>query len=307
MLRKKSNGVATAPRLASAFAGAIGDAVDRRAFLKGSGLVAGGVATASAFKFGMVKKARAQSRKTSGDIKKVLSVCTHCSVGCAVTAEVQGGVWIGQEPSFWIFAGVLVWTSFAECVSRASTAFLEHRNLVQRSSFPADLLVLQPVLTSFATFAVGAAVFLSVAWFVAGTHPSLGHLAQSGILIALHLAWTLGLGLAFAAAQVVLRDTASLVGVTLTVWMFITPIFWVADPAALPAIEPWLTWIEANPMHSLTEAWRWVLLGESAAPFARAELSADLIRFAPWALGALCLGLGSARALRAQLSDEVAA
>ena len=75
----------------------------------------------------------------------------------------------------------------------------------------------------------------------------------------------------------------------------------------LPAIEPWLTWIEANPMHSLTEAWRWVLLGESAAPFARAELSADLIRFAPWALGALCLGLGSARALRAQLSDEVAA
>lgn len=206
----------------------------------------------------------------------------------------------------WIFAGVLVWTSFAECVSRASTSFLENRNLVQRSSFPADLLVLQPVLTSFATFAVGAAVFLSVAWFVAGTHPSLAHLAQAGILIALHLAWTLGLGLALAAGQVVLRDTASLVGVTLTVWMFVTPIFWVADPAALPAIGPWLHWIEANPMHSLTEAWRWVLLGESAAPFARAELTADLARFAPWALGALCLGLTSARALRAELSDEVA-
>ena len=216
----------------------------------------------------------------------------------------------GASPALgavWIFAGVLVWSSFAECVSRASTAFLEHRNLVQRSSFPADLLVLQPVLTSGATLAVGASVFCCVAWFVAGTHPSLVHLAYFGALIALHFAWMLGVALTLACAQVVLRDTAGLVGVALTVWMFATPIFWVADPAALPAIEPWLGWIEANPMHSLVEAWRWTLLGESAAPFARAELGADLVRFAPWAIGALFIGLASARTMRGNLSDEVAA
>ena len=28
------------------------------------------------------------------------SICTHCSVGCTVTAEVSNGVWIGQEPSW---------------------------------------------------------------------------------------------------------------------------------------------------------------------------------------------------------------
>ena len=93
----------------------------------------------------------------------------------------------------------------------------------------------------------------------------------------------------------------------LTVWMFATPIFWVADVASLPAIEPWLAWIQANPMHSLIEAWRWTLLGESAAPFASAALGVDLARFAPWALGALIVGLFSARALRGSLSDEVAA
>jgi formate dehydrogenase major subunit len=27
-------------------------------------------------------------------------MCTHCSVGCTVTAEVQNGVWTGQEPTF---------------------------------------------------------------------------------------------------------------------------------------------------------------------------------------------------------------
>ena len=28
------------------------------------------------------------------------SICTHCSVGCGVIAEVQNGVWTGQEPDF---------------------------------------------------------------------------------------------------------------------------------------------------------------------------------------------------------------
>jgi lipopolysaccharide transport system permease protein len=206
----------------------------------------------------------------------------------------------------WIFAGVLVWSSFSECVSRASTIFLEHRNLVLRSAFPSDLLVLQPVLCGMATLFVGAGVLCCVAAFVAGDSLGWSQFAWVGVLCGLHFAWVLGLSLALACAQVVLRDTAGLLGVGLTVWMFATPIFWVADPAVLPAIEPWLGWVEANPMHSLVEAWRWTLLGEGAAPFARAGLSEHLLRFAPWAFGALVLGLGSARVLRAQLSDEVA-
>ena len=45
------------------------------------------------------RKQQRQVRSTSGaTIRK--SVCTHCSVGCTVTAEVLNGVWIGQEPSW---------------------------------------------------------------------------------------------------------------------------------------------------------------------------------------------------------------
>ncbi len=32
--------------------------------------------------------------------KEVRTICTHCSVGCGVIAEVKNGVWIGQEPAF---------------------------------------------------------------------------------------------------------------------------------------------------------------------------------------------------------------
>ncbi len=80
------------------------NAVNRRAFLKGSGIAAGGAAFMSMLPPAMMQKAEAAESKMhsydDGDITKKRSVCTHCSVGCGVVAEVQNGVWIGQEPSF---------------------------------------------------------------------------------------------------------------------------------------------------------------------------------------------------------------
>jgi len=99
MLTKKTNGVANGPRLSKALAGVSGSAIDRRSFLKRSGLTAGGVAAGAALSFGRVEKAAAQSAATS-QVKQIKSVCTHCSVGCTVIAEVRNGVWIGQEPGW---------------------------------------------------------------------------------------------------------------------------------------------------------------------------------------------------------------
>jgi formate dehydrogenase major subunit len=52
----------------------------------------------------MMQKAEAASEHrevySAGEITTKRSVCSHCSVGCGVVAEVQNGVWIGQEPSF---------------------------------------------------------------------------------------------------------------------------------------------------------------------------------------------------------------
>jgi formate dehydrogenase major subunit len=81
--------------------GILGRAIGRRAFLHGSSLAVGGVAVASVLPTSMVKKAHA-ARVVDHDAEIVLkkSICTHCSVGCGVIAEVQNGVWVGQEPNF---------------------------------------------------------------------------------------------------------------------------------------------------------------------------------------------------------------
>jgi formate dehydrogenase major subunit len=98
MLRKKTSGVANGP-LSSSFIGKAAETVvDRRAFLRGSGLAIGGLATAAALVGSNVTPAQAVGSAASVEIRK--SVCTHCSVGCTVVAEVQNGVWTGQEPGW---------------------------------------------------------------------------------------------------------------------------------------------------------------------------------------------------------------
>jgi len=98
MLRKKTSGVANGPQSSSFIGKAAEKVVDRRAFLRGSGLAIGGVATAAALVGSNVAPAQAAGANVASEIKK--SVCTHCSVGCTVVAEVQNGVWTGQEPGW---------------------------------------------------------------------------------------------------------------------------------------------------------------------------------------------------------------
>jgi formate dehydrogenase major subunit len=73
--------------------------LDRRSFLRRSGLVATGLATIGALPLATVRKAEAAGPNMAGaTIRK--SICTHCSVGCTVIAEVSNGVWVGQEPAW---------------------------------------------------------------------------------------------------------------------------------------------------------------------------------------------------------------
>ncbi len=99
MLRKKMGGVAKNLRLSSPLATSSQSAVNRRDFLRNSGLAVGGIAAVTTMTTGRTTQA-ATASVAGAQVKVAKSVCTHCSVGCTVLAEVANGVWIGQEPGF---------------------------------------------------------------------------------------------------------------------------------------------------------------------------------------------------------------
>jgi len=109
--------------------------MDRRTFLKRSGISVGGIAAASSLPLSMVQRnaQAAEMAAPGGEITKIRSVCTHCSVGCGIYAEVQNGVWIGQEPAF-----DHPFNKGAHCAKGASVR--EHGHGERRLKYPTKLV-----------------------------------------------------------------------------------------------------------------------------------------------------------------------
>ena len=103
--RKSSSAGARSSSLVASLSRGVSRAVptlDRRSFLRRSGLGVGvGMA---AGQLTLVQKAQAaDATQAEGGATKVevkRTVCGHCSVGCAIDAVVENGVWTRQEPVF---------------------------------------------------------------------------------------------------------------------------------------------------------------------------------------------------------------
>ena len=100
MLIKRTDGKAAKQRLASAYQGLSAGGLDRRAFLRQAGLGGAGLAALGAIPLSTMRPAEAGPMDHSKPVQRVKNICTHCSVGCTVIAEVQNGVWVGQEPAW---------------------------------------------------------------------------------------------------------------------------------------------------------------------------------------------------------------
>jgi len=102
LTRKTASAPSAQSRLARGLAGTLARTIDRRTFLQRSGIAAGAGAFASQLPFNLIGKAEAagETKEEGGKVEVKRTVCTHCSVGCAIDAVVQNGVWVRQEPVF---------------------------------------------------------------------------------------------------------------------------------------------------------------------------------------------------------------
>jgi formate dehydrogenase major subunit len=102
LLTRKSAETTARPqsKLGRSLSGMQNKTMDRRTFLKRSGVGVGAGAFASQLPFSMIGKAEAAQAADGGKIEVKRTICTHCSVGCAIDAVVQNGVWVRQEPVF---------------------------------------------------------------------------------------------------------------------------------------------------------------------------------------------------------------
>lgn len=152
-------------------------------------------------------------------------------------ARWQGGDESKQEFALALFAGLLFFNLFSECVARAPGLVTGNVNYVKKVIFPLELLPVVALGSALFHFVVSLLVWLLFYVLFFGV-PHAQLLLLPLVLIPLLLI-TLGLSWLLASLGVYLRDVGQVIGVVVTVLMFLSPIFY--PVSALPeAFRPYM-------------------------------------------------------------------
>jgi len=163
---------------------------------------------------------------------------------------------VGSEFVPFLVCALWPWTAFAEALNRAVNVFPEHAGLLSKVPLPREVLVLAPVCSAFLVHGIGfAAVLVVLALVGQPLHPAGIPQALAGFLLL--FAFATGLALALASLQVFVRDLGQALGQFLTLWFFLSPVFY-APEMLPPALAPWFA---LNPMAGFLDAIRAPLLG----------------------------------------------
>jgi lipopolysaccharide transport system permease protein len=161
--------------------------------------------------------------------------------------------------ALYFLAGMLPWLAFAEAVGRSPSIVIEHRNFVKKLVFPLETLPMNLVISGAVTEIIGLVVFVAILLAVRGGVPWtvvwLPALLVPQLLLTGGIAWFL------AALGVFVRDLGQIIGFILTLWLYLTPIFY--PESGVPAVAAKV--LSINPMWALVRGYRAIFL-EGHAP-----------------------------------------
>lgn len=176
-----------------------------------------------------------------------------------VFSVVFGARWQGQggsraEFALILFAGLIVFNLFSECITRAPGLILQNQTYVKKVVFPLEILPWVSLLAVLFQTALSYLVWQLFALVVLGW-PSWTVLLFPLQLLPVCLL-TLGLSWFAAALGVYMRDLTQFVGVLLGMLMFLSPLFY--PSAALP--PAYQTLLQISPLAWAIEGARDVLI-----------------------------------------------
>ena len=157
-----------------------------------------------------------------------------------------------------LFAGLIVFNAFAECLARAPLLVLANPNYVKKVVFPLEVLPWVMALTAMVHALIAVAIWFAGYAIVVGP-PRPGALLFVAVL-ASFFPVLLGVGWLLAALGILVRDIGQLTGLVSHALLFLTPVFYSID--AVPATLQGLLLL--NPLTFVVEQLRLVLFSGEA-------------------------------------------
>jgi len=165
-------------------------------------------------------------------------------------------------PQFLFYmSGTVVWSYFASCLTKTSETFVQNANLFGKVYFPRLAVPVSILISNLITFLIQFGMFLIFILFfvLRGTsiQPNWVWVALSPILMLMMAGLGLGFGILISSLTTKYRDLRFLVQFGVQLLMYATPVIYPAS--TIPARYQWI--IQANPMTSVIEAFRYAFLG----------------------------------------------
>jgi lipopolysaccharide transport system permease protein len=159
-------------------------------------------------------------------------------------------------PNFtaFLFTGILPWNWLQTSLLMSALAVVDNRELVKEIGFPVALLPAITVFSQFIHFLL--ALPIMAGFLIVNGYRLNASLVALPLVILIQFALILSLAYIVATVQVRFRDTQYLLGITLFLFFYLTPVFW--DDAAIP--EPYRTVMHFNPVAVLLNAYRAILV-----------------------------------------------
>lgn len=170
-------------------------------------------------------------RSMLGATWTVLNPLAMIVVYTVIFSQVMRAKLPGVESTFgysiYLCAGILTWGLFSEITTRGQNIFLENANLIKKLSFPRLCLPLALLGTALLNFAIVFSLFTGFlllsgsfpGWAFAGLFP----------VIAIVVAFAIGLGMILGVLNVFFRDVGQFFGIAITFWFWLTPIVYPLD------------------------------------------------------------------------------
>lgn len=168
-------------------------------------------------------------------------------------AKWHGGSASKGEFALVLFAGLIVFNFFAECLNKAPQIIIGNVNYVKKVVYPLEILPVVSLLSALFQLVISLFVWL-VAYCVFFGIPHLTVFYFPLVLVPLMLI-TLGISWFLAAMGVFLRDISQFIGLLTTALMFMSPVFYSAD--ILP--ENFRRMMYLNPLTTVIEQTRNIL------------------------------------------------
>lgn len=169
-------------------------------------------------------------------------------------ARWEGGTDSRTEFALVLFAGLMIYNLFAECINRSPGLVLGNVNYVKKVVFPLEILSIVAMGSAVFHFLISFLVWL-IFYLVFFGVPQVTLLLFPLLLIPF-LLLILGLSWFLAALGVFLRDVSQIVGVMMTALLFLSPIFY-----PITALPPeYHQFLQVNPLTFVIEQARGVMI-----------------------------------------------